>query len=169
MYSSQQYQRSTNRWDKNILAVFIAQTLTNVTRQFYRNKKFSVDRKAHFVSSSYVWCGATQSMHRTTLGLWHNIHFFFIFSLRYIEHTVVFFSFSLASGLSRVFLRVQHLIVCQLRSCHNKCFLRESNTFFSIVKFSWLEPFRFHVNCFVVGTISLSCKLFCGWNHFAFM
>jgi len=53
----------------------------------------------------------------------------FYISLRYIEHTAVFFSFSLASGLPRVLLRVQHLIVCQLRSCHNKCFLRESNTF----------------------------------------
>jgi len=26
-----------------------------------------------------------------------------------------------------------------------------------------------HSKIFVVGTISLSCKLFCGWNHFAFM
>ena len=26
-----------------------------------------------------------------------------------------------------------------------------------------------HSKIFVVGTISLSCKLFCGWKHFAFM
>ena len=105
-----------------IILIIVCLIKHRLRLSIFRNKNVFIPQESSFVSCSYVWRGVTQSMHRITLRFWQNIYLFSIFSLRYIEHTIVFFSFSLASGLPRV-------IVCQLRSCHNKCFLWESNTF----------------------------------------
>ena len=45
----------------------------------FRNKNVFIPQESLFVSCSYVWCGVTQSMHRTTLRFWQNIHLFSIF------------------------------------------------------------------------------------------
>jgi len=55
--------------------------------------------------------------------------YLFIFSLGYIEHSVLFVSSLLASVIPRVLYRVRRLNGYQLKWCFSKCFLMQSITF----------------------------------------